>query len=119
MGFRRIALHPSRAPFHSIVSGAAATPTSQITLTITFGTQENFGTENLQFEVADFERAYTAFLGWPELTKFMEIPYYAYFVLKMPGLHDVISIRGDVKRTHGCDKESCETANRLTASAEH
>jgi hypothetical protein len=90
MGFCRTALCPSRASFHSIVPGAAATPTSQITLPVTFGTQENFCTENLQFKVADFETAYTAFLGWPALTKFMEIPYYAYFVLKMQGLHVVI-----------------------------
>jgi hypothetical protein len=49
---------------------------------------------------------------------FMAIPRYAYFVLKMPGLYGVISIRGDVKRAFDCDRESCETANRLLASAE-
>jgi hypothetical protein len=48
----------------------------------------------------------------------MIIPHYAYLVLKMPGLHDVISIRGDVKRAFDCDRESCEMADRLTASAE-
>jgi hypothetical protein len=29
----------------------------------------------------------------------------------------VISIRGDVKRAFDYDRESCETTNRLTASA--
>jgi hypothetical protein len=43
------------------------TPVSQITLPVTFGTRENFHTENLQFEVANFETAYNAFLGWPTL----------------------------------------------------
>jgi hypothetical protein len=48
----------------------------------------------------------------------MAIPHYAYLVLKMPGPHGVISIRGDIKRAYDCDKESCETAVVLTASTE-
>jgi hypothetical protein len=36
----------------------------------------------------------------------MEIPHYAYLVLKMPGPHDVISIRGDVMRANDYIKES-------------
>jgi hypothetical protein len=31
----------------------------------------------------------------------------------------VISIRGDVKWAYDCDKESCEMADRLAASAKH
>jgi hypothetical protein len=60
----------------------------------------------LQFKVADFKTAYNAFLGQPALTKFMAIPHYAYLVLKIPGPHNVISIRGDVKRTYNYDRES-------------
>jgi hypothetical protein len=36
---------------------------------------------------------------------FMAIPYYVYLVLKMPGLHGIISIRGDIKRAFDCDRE--------------
>jgi hypothetical protein len=61
--------------------------------------------------VADFETAYNSFLGWPALTKFMAIPHYAYMVIKMPGPHGVISIRGDVKRAYDYNKESCEMAD--------
>jgi hypothetical protein len=43
----------------------------------------------------------------------MAIPHYIYLVLKMPGPHGVISIRGDVTRAYDCDKESCEIADRL------
>jgi hypothetical protein len=118
MGLPRMALHPSRAPFHDIVPGAGATPVSQITLPVTFGTRENFSTENLQFEVANFETAYNAFLEWLTLTKFMAIPNYACMVLKMSGLHGVISIRGDIKHSYNCDKESGEVANMLTTSLE-
>jgi hypothetical protein len=72
----------------------------------------------LQFKVPDFETAYNAFLGRSVLTQFMAIPHYAYMVLKMPGLHGIISIRGDVKHAYDCDKETCETADRLTTLAE-
>jgi hypothetical protein len=74
--------------------------------------------KTIQFEVTDFETAYNAFLGRPSLSKFMAIPHYAYLVLKMPGLHGIISIREDVKRAFDCDRESCETTDRLTASIE-
>jgi hypothetical protein len=44
---------------------------------------------------------------------FMAISHYAYLVLKMPGPRGVISIRGDIMRAFDCDRESCETADRL------
>jgi hypothetical protein len=70
----------------------------------------------MQFEVADFETAYNAFLGRHALTKFMTVPHYAYLVLKMPGPNGAISILGDVKHAYDCDRESYETADRLLAS---
>jgi hypothetical protein len=118
MGLSRSALRPSWAPFHGIVLGAVATPIDQITLPVTFGTRENFCIEYFLFEVADFEMAYNAFLMRSALTKFMAIPHYAYLVLKMPGPYRVISIKGDAKRPYDCNRESYETANRLTASTE-
>jgi hypothetical protein len=48
----------------------------------------------------------------------MEIPLYAYVVLKMPRLRGVISIRGDVKQAFDCDKESSKMADKLTTSIE-
>jgi hypothetical protein len=118
MGLFVSLLCTSWAPFHGIVPGAATTPISQISLPVTFGTRENFRTKNIQFKVADFETTYNAFLGRPALTKFMTIPHYAYLVLKMLGPRGVISIRGDVKQAYDYDKESCEMADRLAASAE-
>jgi hypothetical protein len=118
MGLPRSALRPHRAPFHRIVPGTAVTPIGQITLPVTFVTQENFHTEHLQFELADFETAYNAFLGRLTLSKFIAIPHYAYLVLKMPGLHDIISVRGDIKRAFNYDRESYEMAGKLTTSVE-
>jgi hypothetical protein len=118
MGLFRSLLHHSQVPFHDIVPGAAATPISQITLPMTFETRENFRTENIQFEVANFETAYNTFLGRPTLSKFMAILHYSYLVLKMPWPCGVISIRGDVKQAFDCDREGCETADRLMVSTE-
>jgi hypothetical protein len=49
-----------------------------------FGTQANYQTEFIQFEVTDFEISYHAILGRPALAKFMAIPHYPYLLLKMP-----------------------------------
>jgi hypothetical protein len=118
MGLSRSLLCPSRVPFHGIVPGAAAALVDQIILPMTFGTQENFLTEYIQFEVTDFETTYNTFLGQPALSKFMVIPHYAYLVLKMLGPHGIISIKGDVRRAFDCDRKSCEIADILTASVE-
>jgi hypothetical protein len=85
---------------------------------VTVETRENFCTEYLQFEVANFETAYNAFLGRPTLTKFMAVPHYAYLVLKMPGPNGIITINGDIKHAYDCDRESCETADRIIVSVE-
>jgi hypothetical protein len=57
----------------------------------------------MQFEVADFETTYNAFLGRPTLTKFMAIPHYTYLVLKMSDPNGLISIKGDVKHAYDYD----------------
>jgi hypothetical protein len=116
IGVSRAALHPSRAPYHRIVLGAVTTPVGQITFPMTFRTRENFHTKHLQFEVADFRMAYNTFLRRSAPTKFTSIPHYAYLVLKMPGPHNIISIRGDVKRIYNYDKESYKTTDKSTHS---
>jgi hypothetical protein len=63
MRLPRSTLRTSWAPFYGIVPDAIATPIGQITLPVTFVTQENFHIENLRFKVPDFETAYNTFLG--------------------------------------------------------
>jgi hypothetical protein len=118
MGLSISVLRPSWAPFHGIVPRVAVTSVSQITLLVTFRTRENFCIEYMQFKVAGFEMIYNAFLGRLTLTMFMAIPHYAYLVLKMLGLNVVLSNKGDVKHAYDCDRESCETASMLLASAD-
>ncbi|XP_066161955.1 uncharacterized protein [Oryza sativa Japonica Group] len=103
-------LKPSNAPFHGVIPGLSSTPLSQITLPVTFGTRENFRTENICFEVADFETAYHAILGRLALAKFIAVPHYTYMMMKMPGPRGVISLWSDIKQAVTCDKESCEMA---------
>jgi hypothetical protein len=86
----------------------------QVSLLVTFGAGENFRTEYLSFEVADFKSSYHAILGHPMLARFMAIPHYTYPVLKMPTPHGVLTVYGDLLVSFKCDNEALEIA---TASA--
>jgi hypothetical protein len=56
-----------------------------VVLPVTFGTRENYRTEFIKFEVANFDSSYHAILGRLALAKFMAVPHYVYLLLKMPG----------------------------------
>jgi hypothetical protein len=58
-------------PFYGVVPGKAANPIGHVCLPITYGTKENFCSEYLTFEVAEFRSSYHAILGRPMLAKFM------------------------------------------------
>jgi hypothetical protein len=60
-------------PFYGVVPGKAAYPIGRVCLPVTFSTEENFHTEYLTFEVADFRSSYHAIFGRPILAKFMVI----------------------------------------------
>jgi hypothetical protein len=90
-------LTPSRAPFYGIV-----------VLPVTFGTKDNYCTEYIKFEVADFESSHHAILGRPALAKFMAVPHYVYLLLKMPGKTGVLTLRGNLKKSCDCDQEVIE-----------
>jgi hypothetical protein len=82
-----------------------------VVLPVTFAaTRENYRTEYIKFEVADFETSYHAILGRPAITKFMVVPHYTYLVLKMPSPADVLSLQGDLKISFDCDTEDVELA---------
>ena len=81
-----------------------------VTLPVTFGTEQNFRTEYIKFEVADFESSYHAILERPALAKFMAVPHYVYLLLKMPGNSGVLSLRGDLLKSFECDKEAIDHA---------
>jgi hypothetical protein len=96
-------LVPSKSPFYGIVPGNAAHPLGTVVLPVTFGTRENYRTEFIKFEVANFESSYHAILGHPALAKFMAMPHYFYLLLKMLGLSGVLTLRGDLKKSYDCN----------------
>jgi hypothetical protein len=77
-------LVPSKSLFYDIVPGNAAHPLGTVVLPVTFGTRENYRTEFIKFEVANFESSYHAILGRPALAKFIAVPHYVYLLLKIP-----------------------------------
>jgi hypothetical protein len=62
--------------FYGVVPDKSVYPIGHVCLPVTFGTKENFRTEYLTFEVADFRSSYYAILDRPMLAKFMAIPYH-------------------------------------------
>jgi hypothetical protein len=102
-------LTKSTSPFYGIVPGNAAIPLGSVVLPVTFGeTRENYHTEYIKFEVADFETSYHAILGRPAIAKFMAVPHYTYLVLKMPSPTSVLSLQGDLKISFHYDTEVVE-----------
>jgi hypothetical protein len=82
-----------------------------VVLPVTFReTRENYRTEYIKFEVADFDTSYHAILGRPAIAKFMAVPHYTYLVLKMPSPAGVLSLQGDLKISFDCDTEAVELA---------
>jgi hypothetical protein len=105
-------LTKSTSPFYGIVPGNAAIPLGSVVLPVTFGeTRDNYRTEYVKFEVADFETSYHAILGRPAITKLIAVPHYTYLVLKMTSPAGVLSLQGDFKISHDCDTEVVEIAS--------
>jgi ribonuclease HI len=70
-------------------------PLGSITLPVTFGTEENFRTENVQFDVVEVNLSFNAIIGRQALYEFMAIAHYGYLVLKMSSPAGVLTMRGD------------------------
>jgi hypothetical protein len=103
-------LTKSTSPFYGIIPRKAAIPLGSVVLPVTFGeTRQNYRTEYIKFEVADFKTSYHAILGRPAIAKFMAVPHYT-LVLKMPSPASVLSLQGDLKISFDCDTEAVELA---------
>ncbi|XP_066166945.1 uncharacterized protein [Oryza sativa Japonica Group] len=108
MGIPRGELRPTDQPFHGITPQSSSKPLGKITLPVTFGQASNFRTEQITFDVAEFDTTYNAIIGRTALTKFMAASYYVYQVLKMPGPNETITIQGNAKLAVQCDKRSLD-----------
>ena len=110
LGIPLSSLQKTDTPFFGIMPGTGANPLGHISLPVTFGTEENFRTEWISYEVPDFDYSYNTIIGWPGLVKFMAIPHYTYLAMKMPGEKGVISVQGDFKTMAECDREALQAA---------
>jgi hypothetical protein len=88
-------------------------PLGSITLLVTLGTEENFRTENVQFDVAEVNLPFNAIIGRSALYRFMAIAHYGYLVLKMPSPAGVLTVRGDrvaalaaIEKLHALEAET-------------
>jgi hypothetical protein len=70
-------------------------PVGIISLPVMFGTEENFRTENVQFDVAEVNLPFNAIIGRPALYRFIAVAHYGYLVLKMPSPAGVLTVQGD------------------------
>jgi hypothetical protein len=95
-------------PFYGVVPGKAAYPIGRVCLPDTFGTEENFRTGYLTFEISDFRSSYHAIFGRPMLAKFMAIPHHTYLILKMPAPNGILSILGDIMVSYNCESATVE-----------
>jgi hypothetical protein len=73
--------------------------------------KDNYRTEYIKFEVADFDSSYHATLARPALAKFMAVPHYVYLLLEMPGKTGLLTLHGDLKKLYDCDQEAIEYAS--------
>jgi hypothetical protein len=88
-------------------------PHGSIALPVTFGTEENFRTENVQFDVVKVNLPSNAIIGRPALYRFMAIAHYGYLVLKMSSPAGVLTMRGD----HPAALAAVEKLHALAAEA--
>jgi hypothetical protein len=110
-------LHESDTPFFGIVPTEGEYPLGHIYMPVTFGTPENYRTEFLRFEVANFDCGYNAIIGRPGLAKFMAIPHYTYMILKMPGPQGIITVRADFQGAAECFRVAIQAALTTKPSA--
>ncbi|KAI4994365.1 hypothetical protein ZWY2020_029413 [Hordeum vulgare] len=146
LGLEEKDLQPTSTIFLGIVPGQSCSPIGKIQLDVLFGDKAHFCREPIWFEVLDLNSPYHvllgrpaltkfmdiphyayvldlnspyhALLGRPALTKFMDIPHYAYLKIKMPGLRGIITIAGDYKKSIECARDSSRLANALVIAEE-
>jgi hypothetical protein len=91
-------------------------PLGHIYMPVTFGIPENYRTEYLRFEVANFDCGYNAIIGRPGLAKFMAIPHYTYMILKMPGPQGIITVCADFQGARECFRVAIQAAHTTKPS---
>ena len=94
---RKMGIDPSRisqsnTTFKGVIPGIEARCRGSLVLEVTFGSPDNFRSEELLFDIPPFSSGYHALLGRTTFACFNAIPNYACLKLKMPGPRGVITV---------------------------
>ena len=100
---RKMGIDPSRisqsnTTFKGVIPGIEARCWGSLVLEVTFGSPDNFRSEELLFDIAPFSTVYHALLGRTAFACFNAIPNYAYLKLKMPGPRGIITVSGNTEQ---------------------
>ena len=82
-------------------------------LAVTFGTQKNYRTEQIDFDVVHIGLPYNAILSYPALAKFLAVTHHTYNKVKIPGSGGTITIQGNVQDA----TRAVETTYKAVATA--
>ena len=100
---RKMGVDPSRisennATFNGVIPDIEARCWGSLVLEVTFGSPDNFRSEELLFDIAPFSSGYHALIGRTAFPCFNAVPNYACLKLKMPGPRGVITVSGNTEQ---------------------
>ena len=99
MGIDPSGIKPTKTTFKGVIPGVEARCTGSIMLEVVFGSQDNFQSEELIFDIVPFRSGYHTLLGRTAFARFNAVPHYAYLKLKMPDPRGVITVNGNTERS--------------------
>ena len=99
MGIDPSGISQSNTTFKGVIPGVKAYCTGSLTLEVVFGSPDNFGSEELIFDIAPFRSSNHALLGRTAFARFNAVPHYAYLKLKMPGPRGTIIVSENAERS--------------------
>ena len=101
---RKMGIDPSRisqsnTTFKGVIPGVEAHCRGSLVLEVTFGSLDNFRSEELLFTIAPLQSGYDVLLGRTAVARFNVVPHYAYLKLKMAGPRGVITVNGSTEHS--------------------
>ena len=116
MGIKPSRIKPTKTTFKCVIPGVEAHCTGSITLEVVFGSQDNFQSEELIFDIVPFRSGYHTLLGRTTFAKFNAVPHYAYLKLKMSGPRGVITVNGNTERSLRTEEHTTALAGEAQSS---
>ena len=83
-----------------------------------FGSEDNWRSEFLSFEVVKLKSPYHTLFGRPDYALFMARPCYVYLKMKMPGPRGTIIVEGNRKIALECEEGDAAYAESACAAEE-